>query len=554
MKHSKFLLGVIFAVLVCTIVAQNDVQDGEEEPVTLDADTGTFESFGTVGDVVTPGSKATDDEVATYGDGYKLTEMVCEGGKCRKASKKDMESRSKRSTPKRSATQIKFDTVRRILQTNPDADMYATLSQEGVPTVVQNSVLLSKWSAFTDWSFDYFIDLWTPHHAMSPILVSNSSLPGFKETIVPFFNFSRDSAWPHVPKPYYETAMNLGTFFSGQCSKESPESWWWMKPFPALKDEHVESDTSYVDFFIDQSVTNKTTPILSLVTGSRAASMQLHYDQDDTFIVQVFRRQQVLLFSPQQMRQLYLYPYTHPHRRRSQVMPLTSTTELNWPGIGSIRGIEAMLDAGDVLYIPRYWGYHVVNLDPGISVHVTSPIVDSRGSDVWSLKNHLINLEHLDPMKRVTAAKMALQRVVEPLINEMREKQKAAQEGSTIDKFAKPQDPSTFDRKVFKNFLKQHAKQRYGKLPNYKQPGEMTKKEIFQLVKVHCREARLPDNKLEPIDNMKLAMRLEGTKEAWSQIPDDDVRMTMLGDWIDFIAWQAYGKHEYAEAFIRRCF
>ena len=45
----------------------------------------------------------------------------------------------------------------------------------------------------------------------------------------------------------------------------------------------------------------------------------MHYDVDDNFIVQIYGKKTLLLFPPEACSQVYLFPRTHPHHRRSQV-------------------------------------------------------------------------------------------------------------------------------------------------------------------------------------------------------------------------------------------
>jgi len=549
------MIGLVVLCLIFGQVVLSHVTGTEEDQFGVNQETGTFETLGVAS--AKPGSDgAPDDEDAEIvGDNAKLTEFDCSGGKCRKLTKEDKQRRNAANANKRSLDKIQFDTVRRLLQTNDEGNMIADLERESVPTVVQNSALLRQWAAFEDWDFEYFANLWTLHHAMSPIFVTNSTVPGMKTDLFLYMNTS-ETAWPNVPKPYYETAMNLGTFFSGQCGKETPETWWWTKPFIALKDEQVEADTTPVSWFLDPQNKNASNPILSLVTGSRMATLQLHYEHEDSFIVQVHRKQQILLFSPEQMRQMYLYPWIHPHRRRSQVTPLADATESQFEGISKIRGIEAMLEPGDVLYIPRFWGHHIINYEPGISVQVNTN--NRRDKDVHNFRNQLISLAHLTPHQRYTAGKYAIKRIAEPILYEIVNNVKVRsplgltpEEEAAGDYITEPELP-VYERKHLIKFLKDHVKQRYSKLPSYLE--DISQKDINLEVKGTCRHARESMHQLEGKDLLRLAMGLDSTVRVWKRIPDQNVRLLILHDWVDFIAWQATGDFRKVSAFLSRCF
>jgi len=74
----------------------------------------------------------------------------------------------------------------------------------------------------------------------------------------------------------------------------------------------------------------------------------------------------------------------HPHDRQCQVdlipstnpPPPTRSTQVDifnpaldlFPTFGQLQGFDAVVNPGDVLYIPSYWFHHVVSLDESVSV------------------------------------------------------------------------------------------------------------------------------------------------------------------------------------------
>ena len=95
----------------------------------------------------------------------------------------------------------------------------------------------------------------------------------------------------------------------------------------------------------------------------------LHFDPSDNLMVVVSGRKFVRLFAPVQTRKLY-------HKTRDG---LTNVTELpddldepgiheKFPALKEAEAMEAILDPGDVLFIPKGWWHWVVSLDMSISL------------------------------------------------------------------------------------------------------------------------------------------------------------------------------------------
>ena len=71
--------------------------------------------------------------------------------------------------------------------------------------------------------------------------------------------------------------------------------------------------------------------------------------------MQVTGRQRVLLLSPQQaFAGLYPYPVHHTYDTYSMV-DLEALDPGLWPKFGQVRGRTAILQPGDVLFVPQYW-------------------------------------------------------------------------------------------------------------------------------------------------------------------------------------------------------
>ncbi|RZF37054.1 hypothetical protein LSTR_LSTR012397 [Laodelphax striatellus] len=89
-----------------------------------------------------------------------------------------------------------------------------------------------------------------------------------------------------------------------------------------------------------------------------------HYDEQENLFAQIRGYKRCILFSPDQFECLYPYPVYHPHDRQSQV-DFDRPDFTRFPNLKNLRGCEAVVGPGDVLYIPNYWWHHIEALMGG---------------------------------------------------------------------------------------------------------------------------------------------------------------------------------------------
>ncbi|EGD72890.1 hypothetical protein PTSG_04619 [Salpingoeca rosetta] len=111
--------------------------------------------------------------------------------------------------------------------------------------------------------------------------------------------------------------------------------------------------------------------------GGEQTSTPAHFDLFHNFYVQIYGRKRVLLFPPAQWQQLYIFPLLHPAGRSVQVdldSPLFQQ-EHAFPNYQKQHtlALEAVLEPGQVLYIPPLWFHHITSLEPSISLSVWTP-------------------------------------------------------------------------------------------------------------------------------------------------------------------------------------
>lgn len=98
-----------------------------------------------------------------------------------------------------------------------------------------------------------------------------------------------------------------------------------------------------------------------LLIGSEGSITPAHYDEQQNFFAQIYGYKRFLLFPPEMYECLYPHPVWHPHDRQSQV-DFDNPDYERFPKFHEIKGQEAVVGPGDVLYIPMYWWHHVESL------------------------------------------------------------------------------------------------------------------------------------------------------------------------------------------------
>jgi hypothetical protein len=98
-------------------------------------------------------------------------------------------------------------------------------------------------------------------------------------------------------------------------------------------------------------------PVLrvDLEAGTAGGLLPAQYEGQDRLLLQVTGRRRVLLLGPRQAFDgLYPYPSHHTYDRYSMA-DLEAPDAGLWPKLGGVRGVTAILEPGDVLFVPAYW-------------------------------------------------------------------------------------------------------------------------------------------------------------------------------------------------------
>eukprot|EP00936_MAST-01D_sp_MAST-1D-sp1_P000963 g963.t1 len=92
----------------------------------------------------------------------------------------------------------------------------------------------------------------------------------------------------------------------------------------------------------------------TLWVGSAGVVTPLHYDMDDNLFAHVVGAKRVVVLPPEEETRLYPFPVSHPADRQAQV-DIANPDFARFPEFAGATGETAVLEPGDVLYIPAHW-------------------------------------------------------------------------------------------------------------------------------------------------------------------------------------------------------
>ena len=98
-----------------------------------------------------------------------------------------------------------------------------------------------------------------------------------------------------------------------------------------------------------------------LLIGEPANVTPCHYDEQENFFAQVSGYKRCILLDPVMFKCVYPFPVYHPCDRQCMV-DLRNPDFNRFPKLKDVKGCEAIVGPGDVLYIPAYWFHQIESM------------------------------------------------------------------------------------------------------------------------------------------------------------------------------------------------
>ena len=117
--------------------------------------------------------------------------------------------------------------------------------------------------------------------------------------------------------------------------------------------------------------------------GGKGAALNLHYDIDcsHVFLTHFQTQKKVYLFSPEQGDLLYHLPFTnHTH------VDVRNPDLDKYPAFRLAKGMEATLEHGETLFIPKLWWHYVYYSESGFSLALrANDALSTRARGLWNI-------------------------------------------------------------------------------------------------------------------------------------------------------------------------
>jgi len=197
--------------------------------------------------------------------------------------------------------------------------------------------LAKHWPATARWNFEYFSKY-------------------YGDIMVPVYDPSFSKAGKTYMKP--TGTIRLSEYL--EIIQSNPSQlriflWNILKQVPELNDHILIPDI--MDGFY------KEFPFMFF--GGQGSYTKIHYDVDcsHVFLTQFQTRKKIILFSPNQSRNLGHIPFTV-----GCLVDMLHPDEEKFPSIKHLVGWETTLQHGETLFIPSMYWHHIEYIDPGFSV------------------------------------------------------------------------------------------------------------------------------------------------------------------------------------------
>eukprot|EP00118_Oscarella_pearsei_P012919 m.98673 g.98673 ORF g.98673 m.98673 type:complete len:812 (+) comp37002_c0_seq1:3-2438(+) len=292
-----------------------------------------------------------------------------------------------------------------VFDWTPDKPFAADLIQQGRPVVLKNAVP-NAWPARRKWTMEYL----SQHMGdqFDDVKSTNASLkitfdPDRRVAMANFSSIKYDL-------PYTVANMSVSDFFKQITSSEADNRGHYY--FGNMM-ESLKADAS-PNSFLFASKEDLTKAKQFLWVSSPGMITHTHFDQDYNFFVQLYGKKEFTLWPSTDHDHLAPFPRIHPMWHKSRVhynMPNITA----FPGFRKARAWKAIVEPGDVLYIPPYHWHHVVSLTASVSVSTYSD-----DQSVYDHMNAIYGHDHkFDLLANATGRLYALRLHLDLLIHEI---------------------------------------------------------------------------------------------------------------------------------------
>lgn len=236
--------------------------------------------------------------------------------------------------------------IKRIMKSNSE-EFARELHQDPGPRVLAGAA--ADWPAMSRWTPEYFESRYGATPVRTAVDLPDAGIP-----------------YDHVASDHF-SEMTVAEFI-GLLQSPSRTNPCYLE---AETVDHFAGLGKDIDFESlmtspDRAATNDPFPPLQkLWIGSANTRSGLHFDDADNFLAQIRGRKKAFLIAPGHPKIVYPYKWNVGHSPLDPERPDLD----RFPSFAGATIYEAVLEPGDVLFIPTFWWHFVQSLEPSISVN-----------------------------------------------------------------------------------------------------------------------------------------------------------------------------------------
>jgi hypothetical protein len=192
--------------------------------------------------------------------------------------------------------------------------------------------------------------------------------------------------------------------------------------------------------------------------GPAGVTTHTHYDISHNFYAQLNGKKRFILLAPDQAKNLYLYPALHPGAQQSQVR-FENPDYQTFPRFKQAKALEAVLQPGDLLYLPPLWFHHVTALTNSMSVSVWTRYQENQ--DMYATISGALPFRRTWPKEKIYTAGRVVLRM---LLNAF-EVEEEDEEGLRVDLY------SNYAKEIVKELIATRYQPLFDSVPGFLKPN-----------------------------------------------------------------------------------
>ncbi len=220
--------------------------------------------------------------------------------------------------------------------------------------------LMAHWPARTKWTMEFFKQEYG--HLRVPVFSDNVSKPGKNymapDKVIPFREFLE--AIEQGPTNIRMFLFNIFKHAPELCNDFA---------IPTIMDGFIR-DFPFMFF------------------GGEGSRVALHYDIDlsHVFLNQFHGRKRVVLFPPDQSKNIYQHPFTV-----ASYIDVNQPDYQRFPALRQVQGYEAVLHPGETLFMPSGYWHYIEYTDGGYSISLrANESYTRRARGLWNIAKHYV--------------------------------------------------------------------------------------------------------------------------------------------------------------------